>query len=150
MMGNLYSKVSPSKKKDSSFYLKPLTKDASVLKAVEDIQNLTPEQVEQQFENVCRASHKVLHGLTHNPCGQFSMRIKQCLDENVQQISKCFGEMNEYRKCVSDMMSQKLAGVIDFEEQKEDDDRINESNLDVETENEQSERKLESDPSNCA
>uniref|UniRef100_A0A034WPR6 Uncharacterized protein n=1 Tax=Bactrocera dorsalis TaxID=27457 RepID=A0A034WPR6_BACDO len=148
MMGNLYSKVWPSKKKDSSFYLKPLTKDASVLKAVEDIQNLTPEQVEQQFENVCRASHKVLHSLTHNPCRQFSMRIKQCLDENVLQMSKCFGEMDEYRKCVSAMMSQKLAGVIDFEEQKED--RINESNLDVETENERSERKQESDPSSCA
>lgn len=79
------------------------------------------------------------------------MRIKQCLDENVQQMSKCFAEMDEYRKCVSDMMSQKLADVVsDFEEHKEDDDKFNESDLDVETENEHSERKQESDPSSCA
>lgn len=79
------------------------------------------------------------------------MRIKQCLDENVQQMSKCFAEMDEYRKCVDDMMARKLAGiVIDFEKHKEDDDGFNGSDLDVETENEHRERKQKNDPSSCA
>uniref|UniRef100_A0A0A1WSZ0 Dihydroorotate dehydrogenase B (NAD(+)), catalytic subunit n=1 Tax=Zeugodacus cucurbitae TaxID=28588 RepID=A0A0A1WSZ0_ZEUCU len=146
-MGNLYSKVWSSKKKNSKLYMKPLPNDASVLNAVEDIQTITPEQVEQQFEDVCCASHKVLYSLTYNPCGQLSMRIRQCLDENVLQMSKCFAEMDEYRKCVSDMMAQKLAGVVI---DKQDGDKFNESDLDVETKNRPSGRKQENDSSSCA
>ncbi|XP_017485687.1 PREDICTED: uncharacterized protein LOC108374221 [Rhagoletis zephyria] len=115
-MGNFYSQVWPSKRKEPKLYVTPTPKKATVLKAVEDIQKVTPEQMEEQFENIFRASHKQLRTMTHNPCGQLSIRIKQCLDENVQQMSKCFAVMDEYRICVSNMMAEKLEDVVtDFD-----------------------------------
>ncbi|XP_053952405.1 uncharacterized protein LOC128859399 [Anastrepha ludens] len=119
-MGNLYSTVWPSKK-ESKLYVTATAKKHTVLTAVDDIQKLTPEQMVEQFENVCRASQRVLRSLTHNPCGQLSLCIKQCLDENFQQMSKCFAVMDDYRACVNKMMSEKLADVvIDFEKYAED------------------------------
>ncbi|XP_067637276.1 uncharacterized protein [Eurosta solidaginis] len=111
-MGNLYSKVWSSKEKEPKVYITPLSKKGTVYTAVEDIQKLTTEQMEEQFENICRASHKMLQSLTHNPCGELSLRIKQCLDENVQQMSKCFAVMDDYRACVNNMMAEKLADVV--------------------------------------
>ncbi|XP_004518902.1 uncharacterized protein LOC101457532 [Ceratitis capitata] len=135
-MGNLYTKVWSNKKKESKMYVKPVSKE-TVLKAVEDIQNLTPEQVEAQFENVCRESQKELNGLTHNPCGRLSLRIKHCLDENVQQMSKCFAEMDAYKSCVNDMVSKKIARVIGS---------LDNIDKEVELEGKQSDRELSRKP----
>ncbi|ALC49765.1 CG9101 [Drosophila busckii] len=108
-MGVLKPKTAPK--------LKPLRETkaqrGSVLKAIQDIQRMTPEAICLEFERMVQHTERHFGRKQSTPCSDVAAQLMRCLRQQQQQSSKCFKAMDDYRLCVAIATQQRIDVMAD-------------------------------------
>ncbi|KAH8396189.1 hypothetical protein KR222_004665 [Zaprionus bogoriensis] len=91
---------SPANRKQKRMPSTKAVKDGSVLKAIEDIQRMSPEAIMREFDRLVLQTERHFREQTQIPCAKVAGQLMRCLDKYQQQSCKCFDVMEDYRNCV--------------------------------------------------